>query len=85
MSYWDFVYESDGVEISAHYYPNDGAQVVVYQDNGEGHKCVYDMRVIADNLWETLYMGLCGAGLEDADAIAFLDWHGVEYPTDEED
>ena len=45
----------------------------------------YDMRVIADNLWETLYMGLCGADLEDMDAIEFLDSHGIEYPDDEED
>ena len=42
------------------------------------------MRVIADNLWEYLYTGLCKAGLEDSEAIAFIDWHGVEYPADEE-
>jgi len=81
----DHVYESDGIEIGVRYYPADGARVMVNRDNGDEWELVYDMRVIADNLWETIYMGLCGAGLEDTDAIAFLDWHGVEYPTDEED
>jgi hypothetical protein len=81
----DHVYESDGIEIGVRYYPTDGARVMVNRLQGDEWREVYDMRVIADNLWETIYTGLCGAGLEDEDAIAFLDWHGVEYPTDEED
>lgn len=84
--YVDHVYESDDIEIGVRYYPVDGAQVVVSRyDETFGWETVYDMRVIADNLWEYLYTGLVGAGLNDDDAIAFIDWHGVEYPTDEEE
>ena len=82
----EYVFESDGyVKIEARYYPSDGAQVKVWRCLGGEWLVFYDMRVIADNLWETLYMGLCGADLEDMDAIEFLDSHGIEYPDDEED
>ena len=81
----EYTFESDDIGIGVRYYPTDGARVTVHRYDGEYWQGLYDMRVIADNLWETMYMGLCGAGLEDEDAIAFIDLHGVEYPTDEEE
>lgn len=81
----EYVFQSDGyVKIEARYYPCDGAQVKVWRYLDGDWLEFYDMRVIGENLWETLYMGLCGAGIEDDDAIAFIDSHGVEYPDDEE-
>lgn len=80
----DYQYELGFIEIGVRFYPSDGAQVVVNEYHDNGWQTVYDMRVIADNLWEYLYTGLTGGGLSDEDAIEFIDTVGVELP-DEED
>lgn len=80
----DYQYELGFIEIGVRFHRVDGADVIVNEYTDNGWDTVYEMRVIADNLWEYLYTGLTGAGLSDEDAVEFIETVGVEYPEDAE-
>ncbi len=74
----DYVYELNGVKIKASYYQFDGAQVSVLLKKNNDWAEAYNMRVIADDLYETLWTGLSGAGLPDEEICFFLDNFAIE-------
>lgn len=78
-------YKTDDIEIYVNWYRVDGAQVFAYRYNGDEWAEMYNMRVIADSLYELLDGALYECGVGDDARMGMLETWGVELPDDDDD
>jgi hypothetical protein len=78
-------YELDDIRIRVSYYPVDGAQVCASRFTKNEWVTMYDIRVIADSLYEMLDGALFACGVGDDARIGMLETWGVELPDDNDE